>query len=306
VDDLQIFHRQEAKLQQLLRGDVIAFFAELKAVNPHVCIQDLAVVNLTQDIAVRTALTDIRAATASQKATTVEYFTDETTQTAALTIAYFEAKNQEVRLRIEAELGRKPLPYEDESARQRLGINTTEQGSFLNVATHYLELIDIAQHVKYANGVQPIKAADIQQKLPEILRGYEKVKTRLNRLGERLTADRETMNRQNARVVFAGCVSNAIREQIFSKRADCRVYSQTELILIYNTAVQKAVESLRLKNSFTERSFNVVIQRMEALFEVDYSEKKKYGIGAQITAKNIFDCHCSEENKLTTLTEKSV
>jgi Type III restriction enzyme, res subunit len=306
VDDLQIFHRQEAKLQQLLRGDVIAFFAELKAVNPHVCIQDLAVVNLTQDIAVRTALTDIRAATASQKVTTAEHFADVTTQAAALTIAYFEAKNQEVRLRIEAELGQKFLPHEGESARQRLSVNTTEQGSFLNVATHYLELIDIAQHVKYANGVQPIKAADIQQKLPEILRGYEKVKTRLNRLGERLTADRETMNRQNARVVFAGCVSNAIREQIFSKRADCRVYSQTDLILIYNTAVQKAVESLRLKNSFTERSFNVVIQRMEALFEVDYSEKKKYGIGAEITAKNIFDCHFSEENMLTTLTEKSV
>lgn len=57
------------------------------------------------------------------------------------------------------------------SARQRLGVNPTEYCSFLSVATQYLELIEMAQHVKYANGVQPIKKAEIRQKLPFILRG---------------------------------------------------------------------------------------------------------------------------------------
>jgi Type III restriction enzyme, res subunit len=305
VDELKIFHKQEAKLQQLLRGDVIGFFAELKTVNPHIWIEDLEVVNLKEDNDVRKALTDIRAATENQKTATAAYFADANTSNAALTIAYFEAKNQEIRLRIERELERKPLPHEAESARQRLGVNTTEKGSFLSVASQYLEFIDIAQHVKYANGVQPIKAADIQQKLPEILRGYEKTKDRFKRLGERLTADHERMSRENAPTVFAGRVSNAIREQVFSKRADRRIYSKTDLFDIYNTAVKKAADSLRLKKSFTTEHFTVVIQRIEALFEVDYSnysKKKEYQIGAEITAKNIFDCHGSEENELTTMT----
>jgi hypothetical protein len=50
LDTLRIFARKEAQLQSLLRGDVVAFFAELKSVNPHVEIQDLEVLDLKKDV----------------------------------------------------------------------------------------------------------------------------------------------------------------------------------------------------------------------------------------------------------------
>jgi hypothetical protein len=308
VDRLRIFHKKEVALQSLLRGDVVAFFAELKAVNPHVEIQDLEIVDLKKDLDVRTVLTDIFATTRAEKDKTTTYFADANTENTAFTVAYFAAKDTETRQRIETYLGRKPLPHEVESARERLGVNTSEDGTsdgaFLSVASHYLTLIETAQHVKYANGVQPIKIGEIRQKLPEILRGPDVFTNRLERLAERLTADREPLaTRENVAVVLAGRISNAIREQVFSQRADRRAYSQTDLCKLYNTAVQTAGESLRLKRHYDDQSFGVVLRRFEALFVVDCSEKGEYRIGAEITAKNVLNCPPSEMNDLTTLTK---
>ena len=200
------------------------------------------------------------------------------------------------------------MPNEAESARERLGVNTSEDsasdGAFLSVAAHYLTLIETAQHVKYANGVQPIKIGEIRQKLPEILRGTDVFTNRLERLAERLTADREpSATRENVAVVLAGRISNAIREQVFSQGADRRAYSQTDLCKLYNTAVQTAGESLRLKKHYDDQNFGVVLRRFEGLFVVDCSEKGKYRIKAEITAKNIFSCQSSEVSDLTTMTK---
>jgi Type III restriction enzyme, res subunit len=303
VDSLRIFHEKEATLQSLLRGDVVAFFAELKSVNPHVKIQDLEVVDLAHDGEVRKALTDISTAAIIEKEKAATHFANANAENSALTVAYFAAKDKNTRRRIETYLGHQPLPIEAESARERLGVNNTEDGAILSVTSQYLTLVETAQHVKYANGVQPIKTAEIRQKLPEILRGYDVFTNRLKRLAERLTADREqTTTRENMPVVLAGRISNEIRVQVFKYRADRRFYSTTDLFRLYNTAVQKAGESLCLKSHHHAQNFGVVKRRLEALFEVECSRKGKYRIGAEITAKNIFDCRCSEENELTTLT----
>jgi hypothetical protein len=305
VDVLRIFSEKEAELQGILRGDVVAFFAELKSVNPHVTIQPLEIISLDKDDAVRNVLTASRAEAITQKTVIASYFTEHTTKAAALTVAYFDAKNTETRLKIETQLGRKPLPHEAENARQRLGETGQGQNAVLSVVSPYLELVELARHVKYANGVQPIKAADIERKLPEILRGYDLFTNQLERLAQRLTDDREkTMTRENAPVIFAGRVSNALRDEVFKYRADRRVFSTSDLFRLYNTAVQKATESLCMKIHYTERDFKVVLRRFEALFDVDCSEKNRYRIGAEITAKNIFDCHGSEENELTTMTNE--
>jgi hypothetical protein len=75
---------------------------------------------------------------------------------------------------------------------------------------------------------------------------------------------------------------------------------------LYNTAVQKAGESLCLKKHYHDQSFDVVLRRFKALFTVDCSEKDKYKIGAEITAKNIFGCQRSGLKHLTTPTIDSV
>jgi hypothetical protein len=143
--------------------------------------------------------------------------------------------------------------------------------------------------------------------LPFILRGPSEFTDQLKRLAERLTADREkAFTRQNAAVVLAGRTSNALRAQVFEQRADRRIYSKTDLFRLYNTAVQKAGESLCLKKHHHAQSFDVVLRRFKALFTVDCSEKDKYTIGAEITAKNIFGCQRSEMEHLTTLTIDSV
>jgi hypothetical protein len=105
---------------------------------------------------------------------------------------------------------------------------------------------------------------------------------------------------------LAGRTSNAIRAQVFEQRADRRIYSKTDLFRLYNTAVQEAGESLCLKKHYHDQSFDVVLRRFKALFTVDCSEKDKYKIGAEITAKNIFGRQRSEMENLTTLTNDSV
>jgi hypothetical protein len=227
VDVLRIFHQKEVQLQSLLKDDVVAFFAELKAVNPHVEIQDLEVVALEKDSEVRGALTDICMSAIIEKDRAAMCFSDARTESAAFTIAYFEAKSKETRQQIETFLGRKPLPTETESAREKLAANRVGDGVFLTVASQYLELIEAARHVKYANGVQPIKRAEIRQNLPFILRGPSDVKNRLERLAERLTADRElTPTRENIPVILAGRISNAIRAQVFKQPSASRTYSK--------------------------------------------------------------------------------
>jgi hypothetical protein len=217
LDTLRIFSKKEAQLQSLLRGDVVAFFAELKSVNPHVEIQDLEIVDLEEDMDARTALTDICTTAIGEKMKAATAFSDVSTETAAFTVAYFAAKNTDTRQRIETFLGRKPLPMEAENAREKLGLNGVGDGVFLSVAAEYLELIETAQHVKYANGVQPIKMAEIRQNLPFILRGPSEFTNQLKRLAERLTADREKVfTRENVAVVLAGRTSNAIRAQVLS------------------------------------------------------------------------------------------
>lgn len=305
VDVLRIFSEKESELQGILRGDVVAFFAELKSVNPHVSVQPLEIISLDKDDAVRNVLTQSHADTIAQQTAIAAYLTEEATKTAALTVAYFDSKNTETRLKIETHLGRKPLPHEAESARQRLGKLADGQNIILSVVSPYLQLIEMARHVKYANGVQPIKAADIERKLPEILRGYDVFTNQLERLAQRLTDDREkTMTRENAPTLFAGRVSNALRAEVFKYRADRREFSTPDLFRLFNTAVQKAAESLGMKTSYPIRDFKVVLRRFEALFDVDCSEKNKYRIGAEITAKNILGCHRNETNVLTTLPNK--
>jgi hypothetical protein len=142
--------------------------------------------------------------------------------------------------------------------------------------------------------------------LPFILRGPSDVKNRLERLAERLTADRELITtRENIPVILAGRIFNAIRAQVFKQPSRSRIYSSTELFQIYNTAVKEAGESLRQKEHYNAQSFGVVLRRFEALFEVDCSEKNKYQIGSEITAKSIFNCPCSEKEDLTTRTIES-
>jgi hypothetical protein len=303
VDELRIFHEKEVELQRLLRDDVVAFFAELKAVNLHVHIQALEIVCLEKDEEIREVLKENDEASNIQKEKIATYFGDVNTENAALTIAYFAAKNNELRQKIEKKLGQIPLPTELKSARQRLDLTTEDTSSFLSICLRYLNLIEITKRIKYKNGVQPIKTTDIQENLPQILRGYEKTLLRLERLSQRLTADRETvMTRENAPTILAGRISNAIREQIFKYRADRRIFSKTELFTIYNAAVQTAMESLRLKKSYSARNFKEVINRLEALFEVNCDKGKRYRIGTEITAKNVLDCQSNEVNDLTALT----
>ena len=142
----------------------------------------------------------------------------------------------------------------------------------------------------------------IRQNLPFILRSPSDVKNQLERLAERLTADRELITtRENIPVILAGRISNAIRAQVFKQPTRSCIYSPTELFQIYNTAIKDTGKSLRLKNHYQAQSFSEVLRRFEALFDVDCFEKNKYRIGSEITAKNIFDCRCSETSGLTTL-----
>lgn len=307
VDELRIFHEKEVELQRLLRDDVVAFFAELKAVNPNVHIQALEIVCLEKDEEIREVLKEHDKQSAIQKEEIVTYLGDVNTENAALTITYFAAKNKETRQKIEKKLGYIPLPTEVESVRQRLDIKTEDTSPFLSVGLQYLNLLEIVKRIKYKNGVQPIKTSDIQENLPQILRGYEKTLSRLERLSQRLTADRETvMTRENGPTILAGRISNEIRKQIFKYRADRRVFSKTELFTIYNTAVQTAMESLKLKKSYSARNFKEVINRIEALFEVNCEEKKRYRIGTEITAKNVWTCQSKEVNDLTALTNEAI
>jgi hypothetical protein len=146
LDTLCIFSKKEDQLQSLLRGDVVAFFAELKAVNPHVEIQDLEVLNLEKDMDVRTALTDICTTAIGEKIKVATYFSEVNTEIAAFTVAYFAAKNTDTRQQIETFLGRKPLPMEAENAREKLGLDgvgdRVGDGVFLSVASQYLGLIE--------------------------------------------------------------------------------------------------------------------------------------------------------------------
>lgn len=294
-------------MQRLLRDDVVAFFAELKAVNPNAHIQALEVTCLEKDEEIREVLKENDKASNIQKGEIAAYFGDVNTENVALTISYGAAKNKESRQKIEKKLGQIPLPNETESARQSLDITTEDTSPFLSVGLQYVNLLEITKRIKYKNGIHPIKTTDIQENLPQILRGYEKVILRLERLSQRLTADRETvMTRENAPTILAGRISNAIREQIFKHRADRRIFSKTELFIIYNTAVQTAIESIQLKRSYPARNFKEVINRLEVLFEVNCDEKKRYHIGTEITAKNVLGCQSKEVNDLTTLTEKGM
>ena len=304
VDELRIFHEKEVELQRLLRDDVVAFFAELKAVNPNVHIQALEIICLE----IREVLKEHDKQSAIQKEEIATYLGDVNTENAALMITYFAAKNKETRQKIEKKLGYIPLPTVVESARQRLNIKTEDISPFLSVGLQYLNLLEIVKRIKYKNGVQPIKTSDIlQENLPQILRGYEKTLSRLERLSQRLTADRETMmTRENGSTILAGRISNEIRKQIFKHRADRRVFSKTELFTIYNTAVQTAMESLKLKKSYSARNFKEVINRLEALFEVNCEEKKRYRIGTEITAKNVWSCQSKEVNDLTAVTNEAI
>jgi hypothetical protein len=303
VDELRIFHEKEVELQQVLRGDVIAFFAELKAVNPHVHVQPLEITRLDKDLEVCETLIENAKIADEVESKTATYFADVNTESLALMIAYFLAKNTDTRHKIAEKMGHTPLLYEAESARKKLGITIEEQGPFLKVGVQYLKLVETTKLVKYRNGVHPIKAADIQQNLPEILRGGEKVTNRLERLAERLISDHETtITRENAPTILVGRISNAIRQQIFKLRADRRIFSKTALFNIYNTAVQTGMESMGYKRSYPARNFKEVLNRIEALFEVKKDAHEQYLIGKEITAKNILTCQSIEVNDLTTMT----
>ncbi len=287
TDILAILSQNEQRLQSILRGDIVAFLNEIKALNPYIQILEPNTISLKKDETTRQEIADIKTAAAERKTIIAEKLADNDTTHAVLTLAHAEAKDPQLKTQFAAALGRKPISDELKTAKNTLGW-TTQQGEITEIAHQYLDLVETAQTVVYKNRVKPIKTDNIKTQLPKLLNHHDLVKGRLQRLGERLTAEQETLNRDNFATIFNGKVNLAIRQKVFEhKLTKRRTLSRWAMTDIYNQAIQEVKTELNLRKYTPYASFQTVKKRFEELFKVSICDKNTFAMGDEITAANV-------------------
>jgi hypothetical protein len=164
------------------------------------------------------------------------------------------------------------------------------------VTTKYLDILEAAKGVKYANGIRPISKQDIDSNFSSIIQDYNLIRGRLIRLGNRLLFDTNEKDRQGMNRDFEGRKSNEIRKRVFEMKAKNQkngkdtLLNKIQMITIYNNMIRAVYLEIGSKKPPLEKDFSTIRQTFLELFYIETKRTKTgyiYKFGSEITAKNV-------------------
>ena len=291
VDELAILSKAESNLQGILKKDIVSFFAEIQAFNENANIQDIDILTLKKDEDVREAHAEVKAEKEQNILTIAGKLSNYSTKNDVLLLAYAQSHTKTLKDNIKNILQYSPTKPELQAVKNRLP--NTDGGEACAVVSKYLEVLEAANMVQYANRTKPISKHDIDTNFVSIIQDFDLIKGRLIRLSERLLHDRGVKDRRGIDSYYNGKISNAIRKQVFEvttknhHKKTC--LNKRQMINIFNTALRSVYLDMNIKKAPSEKNFDIVRQTFLELFNIETKRTKNgfvYKIGDEITAKN--------------------